>query len=54
MTGGDFIKHNGSGSATVYDGDEAVTMPAEKNKRLKFVEPYLLAMSANVEGRTGC
>ena len=54
ITGGDFIKHDGTGSATVYDDEDAISMPAEKNKRLKFSEPFLLAMSANEEGRTGC
>ena len=29
-------------------------MKAEKNKRLRFSEPYLLALSSNKEGRTGC
>ena len=28
-------------------------MEAEGNKTLKFSEPYLLAMAANEEGRTG-
>ena len=29
-------------------------MPAEGNKSLSFSEPYLLAMSANRNGQTGC
>ena len=54
VTGGDFVKHDGTGTATVYDDEDAISMPSEKNKRLKFSEPFLLAMSANEEGRTGC
>ena len=48
------MNHDGTGSATVYDGEDSISMPAEKNTRLTFCEPYLLAMSANEEGRTGC
>ena len=54
LSGGDFVNNDGTGSATVYGDDEAESMEAEKNKRLKFSEPFLLAMSANKEGRTGC
>lgn len=46
---GDFINNDGTGAATVYD---SMTIEAEKNK-LKFTEPYLLAASANEEGRIG-
>ena len=52
IAGGDFVNHDGTGSATVYD--DSISMDAEKNTRLKFCEPYLLAMSANNEGKTGC
>ena len=54
IKGGDFVNHDGTGSVTVYSDEDPISMPAEKNKRLKFCEPYLLAMSANEEGRTGC
>jgi len=48
---GDFVKHDGTGSATVYaDENRGKTMQAEKNTLCKFEEPYLLAMSANKEG----
>jgi cyclophilin family peptidyl-prolyl cis-trans isomerase len=49
IKGGDFINGDGTGAATVYDSS---TIPAEKNA-LKFKEPYLLAASANSEGRIG-
>ena len=48
--GGDFLKNDGSGSATVYPDSER--MPAEEN-HLKFTEPYLLAMACDAEGKTG-
>lgn len=49
------MKHDGSGSATVYtDNVKESTMEAEGNPNLKFTEPYLLAMAADEEGRTGC
>ena len=48
VAGGDFINRNGTGSITVYPNQ--TTMKAERNKRLKFSEPYLLAMSANKDG----
>lgn len=40
---------DGTGAATVYDSP---TIPAEKNS-LKFIEPYLLAASANPQGKVG-
>ncbi len=49
IKGGDFIVGDGSGAATVYDSD---TFEHEKNK-IKFKEPYLLAASANKEGKVG-
>jgi peptidyl-prolyl isomerase H (cyclophilin H) len=49
MKGGDFMNGDGTGSATVYNSS---TIESEKNK-LKFIEPYLLAASANNEGRIG-
>ena len=49
IKGGDFINGDGTGAATVYDSP---TIPSEKND-LKFVEPYLLAASANSEGQIG-
>ena len=54
IRGGDFVNHDGTGSSTVYEGEDSISMPAEKNNQLKFCEPYLLAMSANAERRTGC
>jgi hypothetical protein len=52
--GGDITKGDGSGSCTVYmeNGTAHNVMDAEKNK-LKFCEPYLLAMAANKEGQVG-
>ena len=47
IKGGDFVNHDGTGSVTVYSDEDSISMPAEKNNRLKFCEPYLLAMSAN-------
>ena len=53
ILGGDFVKHNGEGSATVYPDMDSI--PAEKNSpKMKFSEPYLLALAANKEGKTGC
>lgn len=55
LLGGDFINQDGTGSLTVYknqDGIEQDNIQAEKNS-LKFKEPYLLAASANSEGRVG-
>jgi cyclophilin family peptidyl-prolyl cis-trans isomerase len=49
IKGGDFINNDGTGTATVYD---SATIPAEKNS-LTFKEPYLLAASADSEGRIG-
>ena len=55
ITGGDFVRGDGTGSATVYvDENGGKTMKAEFNKNARFEEPYLLAMSANKEGHTGC
>jgi peptidyl-prolyl isomerase H (cyclophilin H) len=51
ITGGDFVNNDGTGSTTVYP--EQVKIKSEKNN-LKFSEPYLLAMSADSEGNTGC
>jgi peptidyl-prolyl isomerase H (cyclophilin H) len=51
ITGGDFISQDGLGSATVYA--DANTIPTEKND-LKFSEAFLLAMSADKDGNTGC
>ena len=48
--GGDFMRNDGKGTATVYGVDK---MPAEQNK-LKFDEPFLLAMAADEDGNTGC
>lgn len=53
IQGGDFINHDGTGSATVYDNGNQRMMDAEKNK-LNFVEPYLLAACSNKDGKTGC
>eukprot|EP00347_Sterkiella_histriomuscorum_P021002 403335639 len=50
LLGGDFLHQDGTGAMTVYNNEE--TMEAEKNK-LKFKEPYLLAASANKEGKVG-
>ena len=50
MQGGDFISQDGKGSATVYPGKER--MRSERNK-LKFSEPYLLAMASDSDGNTG-
>ena len=52
IAGGDFMSRDGTGSMTVYP--EMTTMKAERNKTIRFTEPYLLAMSANSEGRVGC
>lgn len=55
ISGGDFVKGDGTGTATVYNDENlGKTMEAEVNKRAKFDEPYLLALSANMEGHTGC
>ena len=55
ITGGDFIHNDGTGAVTVYkDENQGKTMLAEKNTNVKFDEPYLLAMSANQRGETGC
>ena len=55
ITGGDFISHDGTGSATVYpEENKGKTMQAEVNTQASFNEPYLLAMSANAKGETGC
>ena len=55
ITGGDFVCGDGTGSATVYeDENNGKTMEAETNKSVRFDEPYLLAMSANRDGHTGC
>jgi len=56
LLGGDFIKGDGKGSVTVYaDENGGKSMQAERNtKRVKFDEPYLLALSANAKGQTGC
>ena len=55
ITGGDFVRGDGTGSATVYEDENGgKTMQAESNKNVCFDEPYLLAMSANKEGHTGC
>ena len=55
ILGGDFVSGDGTGSATVYRNEhDGKTMQAEKNTIVKFDEPYLLAMSANKEGQTGC
>ena len=51
ITGGDFVSQDGLGSATVYP--DTKTIPSEKND-LKFSEAYLLAMSADKDGNTGC
>ena len=54
ITGGDFIRGDGTGAATVYEDENGgKTMEAESGT-LHFDEPYLLAMSANKEGQTGC
>ena len=46
---------DGTGCATVYqDENQGKTMAAEKNSLVTFDEPYLLAMSANQHGETGC
>lgn len=46
ILGGDFVKNNGEGSATVYPNMDS--MPAENNNpKMKFSEPYLLALAAN-------
>lgn len=50
ILGGDFVSHDGTGAATVYK-DETVI---EESNNLTFDEPYLLAMAANAEGKTGC
>ena len=52
LTGGDFMSRDGKGSVTVYPEENGgKTMQAEKNsKRVKFDEPYLLALSANGKG----
>lgn len=49
IKGGDFINGNGTGAATVYNSD---VIDHEVNN-LKFQEPYLLAASANKEGKVG-
>lgn len=55
IKGGDFVNNDGTGAATVYtDENDGRTMKAERNKSVKFDEPYLLAMSANQAGETGC
>ena len=55
ITAGDFVKNDGTGAATVYvEENDARTMLAEKNSLVKYEEPYLLAMSANEKGETGC
>lgn len=46
---GDFMNGDGTGSGTVYNSS---TIDAEKNK-FKFTEPFLLAASANEEGKIG-
>lgn len=51
ITGGDFVKADGTGSATVYDNEPS--MKAEENT-LRFEEPYLLAMATDSDGNTGC
>ena len=51
ITGGDFVSQDGLGSATVYP--DTTTILSEKND-LKFSEAYLLAMSADKDGNTGC
>jgi len=49
------VSGDGTGAATVYeDENQGKTMAAEKNKSVNFDEPYLLAMSANQRGETGC
>lgn len=49
------MKNDGTGAATVYtDENEGRTMVAEKNTLVKYAEPYMLAMSANDKGETGC
>ena len=51
ITGGDFVNNDGTGTATVYSNENAgKTMQAEKNTKVNFREPYLLAMSANRQG----
>ena len=47
---GDFVSGDGTGAATVYNSS---TIDAEKNN-FKFSEPYLLAASANEDGKIGC
>ena len=55
ITGGDFVSGDGTGSATVYEeGSKGRTMQSEGNQVATFDEPYLLAMSANRHGETGC
>jgi cyclophilin family peptidyl-prolyl cis-trans isomerase len=49
MKAGDFMNGDGTGAATVYNN---TTMESEKNK-LTFKEPYILAASANEEGKVG-
>jgi cyclophilin family peptidyl-prolyl cis-trans isomerase len=51
VSGGDITRLDGTGSATVY-GEDKETIPSEKTK-MKFCEPYLLAMSSNDKGHTG-
>ena len=49
------MKNDGTGTATVYtDENEGKSMVAEKNSLCQYDEPYLLALSANDKGETGC
>ena len=50
ITAGDFVNKDGTGTMTVYNEDR---MDHEEST-LTFDEPYLLAMSADNEGKTGC
>ena len=57
VLGGDIMNGDGTGACSVYMDEnirakKGQTMDAEKNK-LKFCEPYLLAMAANKEGQVG-
>lgn len=44
------MSHDGTGAATVYKDEKVI----EESNNLTFDEPYLLAMAANAEGKTGC
>ena len=52
IMGGDLFNQDGTGSASVYEKGSLPDFEAESNS-LKFSEPYLLAASANDEGRIG-